>query len=389
MTQARPLNILVSPNSFKGSLAAPVAAQAIGRGLERSGLACLLDLMPIADGGDDTLEVLVGQAGKLEFLEVQDPLGWPIRAALGLLADGRSAVVEMARASGLKLLKDQERDPLLTTTYGTGQLIARAVELGVKRIIVGVGGSATTDGGAGCLQALGVRFFDQAGREIRPVGGNLDQIHRIDLSGLSPGLKAVKIEIACDVDNPTLGPQGAAAVFGPQKGASPQKVKILEANLTHFFTLAREVTGNDLASTPRGGAAGALAAGLAAFLGAELKSGIELVLEALGADERLKKADLAITGEGRIDATTLKGKGPAGLLVWAKRHAVPVIALAGSLGPGHEEFLNLGLSAALPICPGPMSLEEAMTQAESLIEQAAFRLGRLIGVGRGFGGIRR
>ncbi len=379
------MRVVVAPNSFKGALSSPLAAEAIARGLNRSGLECELDLMPIADGGDDTMEVLVGRHGRVVETEVYDPLGRPITAQFGILADGRTAVVEMARASGLKLLEADERDPLKTTTYGVGQLIAEAIKTGCRRIIVGVGGSATVDGGVGCLSALGARFLDRDGRRIPPGGGGLEQVEQIDLAGLDPGLKAVAIEVACDVTNPLLGPDGAAAVFGPQKGAGPGDVARLEAGLDRLFGLAAERLGVEVRREPRTGAAGGLAAGLKAFLGARLLSGVELVLDQLGADARLARADLVITGEGRIDAQTLGGKGPMGLLDRAKRYDLPVVGLAGSVGPGEERLIEAGFSAWLPICPEPMALEEAMAAAESILEAAAARLGRLLELGRGLG----
>ena len=384
MKERRPLKIVVAPNSFKGSLSSPLAAEAIGRGLEASGLACSLDLMPIADGGDDTMEVLVGQDGRIIKVQVDDPLGRPIEAELGLMADGQTAVVEMARASGLKLLTPQERDPLKTTSVGTGQLILRAVEEGVRRIIIGVGGSATTDGGAGCLTALGVRLLDEEDREVTPSGGGLARLRRIEADGLAPGLAEVQIQVACDVENPTLGSNGAAAIFGPQKGASPEDVARLEENLTNFFSLVRETRGVDLTQTFRGGAAGAMAAGLKAFLGAELASGIDLVLDHCGAEERLAEADLVITGEGRLDATTLRGKGPVGVVRAARRQGVPAIALGGSLGDGLDELLAEGFEAVVPICPGPISLEEAMSQAGRFLEETGRRIGRLLSLGLTF-----
>ena len=377
------MKILVAPNAFKGTLSAPEAADCIIRGLARSGLACECDRMPIADGGDDTMEVLVADGGQVRQETVEDPLGRPIRAAWGLLADGRTAVVEMARASGLKLLKDDERDPLRTSTYGTGQLIAAAVMAGARRIIVGVGGSATVDGGAGCVQALGVRLLDENGRDVPRGGGALGRVRRIDMSGLLPPLREgiMEVLVACDVDNPTLGPGGAAAVFAPQKGASPDQVAVLEANLTHFFTLVAEQVGVDVRDLPGGGAAGALSAGLAAFLGAELRSGIDLVLEALDFERRLADVDLVITGEGRMDSQTLGGKGPFGLAMAARRRGIPTVALVGSIGDGEDALLEAGLAAILPVVPGPITLEAALADAANLLERAALRLGRLLALG--------
>ncbi len=380
------MRILIAPNAFKGALSAPEAAACIARGLRRSGLDCELDLMPIADGGDDTMDVLLAQGGEAHPVTVEGPLRRPVEAAWGLLADGETAIVEMARASGLKLLRDDERDPLLASTYGTGQLIAGAVAAGATRIIVGVGGSATVDGGAGCMQALGVRLLDETGSEVPHGGGQLGRIARIDTSGLLTPLREGRVEVlvACDVDNPTLGSNGAAAVFGPQKGASPEQVETLEANLRHFFTLVAEQVGVDVRALPGGGAAGALAAGLAAFLGAELRSGIDLVLDALGAEERLSGVDLVITGEGRMDSQTLGGKGPFGLALAARARGVPTVALVGGIGDG-EDALHEALAAVVPVAPGPISLDDALKDAESLLERAALRVGRLIALGENLG----
>lgn len=380
------MKILIAPNAFKGSLSAVDAAGCIARGLARSGLGCAVDLMPIADGGDDTLAVLMAagaaQGAGAHQAMVEGPLGEPVQATWGMLSDGQTAVVEMARASGLKLLQPAERDPLRASTFGTGQLIAAAVEAGARRIIVGVGGSATVDGGAGCMQALGVRLLDAQGNEAPRGGGALGCVQRIDVSGLLPALRGVAIQVACDVTNPTLGPNGAAAVFGPQKGATPEQVALLENNLRHFFTLAAEQVGVDVRDLPRGGAAGALSAGLAAFLGAELCSGIDLVLDALGAERRLDGVDLVITGEGRLDAQTLGGKGPVGIARAAQTRGIPVIALAGSIGDDEAALHAAGFDAILSIVPGVISLDEAMTRAADLLERAGERVGRLLRLGR-------
>jgi glycerate kinase len=379
------MKVLIAPNAFKGSLSSPRAAECIARGLSRAAPDWRFDLMPIADGGDDTLEVLCADGGTTLQVEVVDPLGRPIKATLGLMADRRTAVIEMARAAGLKLLEPGERDPRAATTRGVGQLIMAAAEAGAERIIIGVGGSATVDGGSGCVSALGVSLQDEAGHPVPPGGGSLGLIRRIDPSGLTPALAGRDLVVACDVENPALGPTGTAAVFGPQKGASPQDVVRLEANLDHFFGLAARTLGRDVRRLPRGGAAGALAAGLAAFCNARLESGIELVLEHLDAAKRIRAADLVITGEGLLDAQTLGGKGPLGLARLAREHHCPVVALAGGLGGGEADLTAAGIEAVLPIAPGPLTLEEAMARAPELIERAAERLGRLLLVGRGLG----
>ncbi len=376
------MKILVAPNALKGSVSAVEAAERISRGLKRSGLDADMDLMPIADGGDDTMDVLVASGGKVHEVEVLDPLRRPIRSHFALLADGRTAVVEMARASGLKLLEPSERNPLITTTYGTGQLIAAAIEAGAKRLIVGIGGSATNDGGVGCAQALGLRTEDSEGRTVHGEGGSLKQVRRIVMDEMLPALEDVEIWVACDVDNPLLGPRGASAVFGPQKGATPEDVQELEANLAHFYGLLAETLGMDVRGRPGSGAAGGLGAGLMAFLNGQPRSGIDLVLEYLDLRSRLKDVDLVITAEGRMDSQTLRGKGPIGLARRAMEQGVPTVALAGSVGDGEEELHDAGIRAIFPIVPGPMDLKEAIRTGGELLEKTATRIGRLLSLGR-------
>ncbi|MBW1713804.1 MAG: glycerate kinase [Deltaproteobacteria bacterium] len=375
------MKILVAPNAFNGTLSSPQAAAAMVRGLARSGLDCQLVEMPIADGGDDTLEVLTRDGGSVRSSQVQDPLGRPVEAAWGMMADGRTGVVEMARASGLALLGPGRTDPMTASTYGTGQLIAEAIRAGARQIIIGLGGSATVDGGAGCLQALGLRLLDERGQEVSGGGGSLNRVRRIETGGLLKGLAQVRLLVACDVVNPLLGPQGAAAVFGPQKGASPEEVAQLEANLAHFFGLIQETLGVEVARLPGSGAAGGLAAGLAAVAGAELTGGAQLILDHLGLESRLKEVDLVVTGEGRIDSQTLGGKGPFVLAEAARARGLPVVALAGSLGPDEEALLGAGFSAIGSIVTGPMGLEEASAQAAQLLERASARLGRWLALG--------
>jgi glycerate 2-kinase len=376
------MKILVAPNALKGSVSALDAAERIGLGLKKSGLDADLDLMPIADGGDDTMDVLVASGGEIHEAEVLDPLRRRIRAQFALLADGQTAVVEMARASGLKLLEPSERDPLITTTYGTGQLIAAAIEAGAKRLIVGIGGSATNDGGVGCAQALGLRTEDSEGRSVPGAGGSLKKVRRIVMDEMLPALDDVEIRVACDVDNPLLGPRGASAVFGPQKGATPEQVKELDANLAHFYGLLAETLGIDVRDRPGSGAAGGLGAGLMAFLKGQPRSGIDLVLEYLDLPRRLEGVDLVITAEGRMDSQTLSGKGPIGLARLARERGVPTIALVGSVGDGEEELHDAGIEAIFPIVSGPMDLTEAMKTAGELLEKTAVRIGRLLSLVR-------
>ncbi len=372
------MDIIIAPSAFKNSLTAAETAQAMAAGLRRSGLDCALHLLPVSDGGNSLLDVLLVNGGERRALTVHDPLMRPIRAAYGLLPDGQTAVVEMALASGLELLKPDELNPLTATTYGTGELLAAALDAGARRFIIGLGGSATVDGGAGCLQALGVRLLDADAHELPPGGAALARLARIDISGLHPRWREVTVVIASDVDNPALGEHGAAAVFGPQKGATPADVQTLEASLRHFFTLVHDQMGIDVREVPGGGAAGAFGAGLMAFLGGRIQSGIDLVLETSGFDALLAEADLVMTGEGRMDEQTIHGKGPVGVARRAAAVGVPTVALVGGLDADDARLHDAGLWAVLPIVTAPMPLEQALAQAAELVERAALRLGYLM-----------
>ncbi len=372
------MKILVAPGAFKHSLRATSAAQAIARGLQRSGLAADLHLLPIADGGNGTLDAFLAGGGRRVTVPVLDPLERPITAAYGLLDDGETAVIEMALASGLELLRRNELDPLRATTHGTGTLLQAALDAGAQRFIIGMGGSATVDGGAGCMQALGVRLLDERGQDVPAGGGNLGQIRAIDVSGLDSRWREVEVIIASDVDNPTLGEQGAAAVFGPQKGATRDGVRVLEANLRHFFTLVRDQLGVNVLDVKGGGAAGAFSAGLMAFLGGRIQSGIDLLLEYNHFEDHLRDADLVITGEGQMDEQTVHGKGPMGVARLAREHGVPTVAIVGGLKVDDVLLHDAGIHAVLPIVTKPMSLDDALAQAEALVERAALRLGYMM-----------
>ena len=370
------MKIVIAMSAFKHSLSASAAAEAVARGLRRSGLAADLVLLPIADGGNGTLDAFLAGGGQRIAHTVRDPFGRPVEAAFGVRDD--LAVIEMALASGLELIAADELDPLRTSTYGTGELLRAALAAGARRLIVGMGGSATVDGGAGCLQALGVRLLDADGQDVPPGGGQLHLIRQIDASGLDPRWREVEVIIASDVDNPTLGDEGAAAVFGPQKGATPVQIETLEANLRHFFTLVADQMGVDVRATPGGGAAGALSAGLMAFLGGRIESGIDLIVDLLPFDQALAGADLLITGEGRMDEQTLHGKGPVGIARRASQYGVPAVALVGGLEIDDALLHDGGIWAALPIIPAPMPLATALAEADLLVEQAALRLGYLL-----------
>jgi glycerate kinase len=370
--------IIIAPGAFKHSLTASAAAQAIAAGLRRSGLEAELHLLPIADGGNGTLDAFLAAGGQRVTVTVEDPVGRPVESAFGLLPGGKTAVIEMALASGLELLDSWQLNPLRASTYGTGQLMQAALARGVERVIVGMGGSATVDGGAGCLQALGVSLLDAYGQEVPRGGGSLDRVFVVDAQKLDPRWREVEVLIASDVTNPTLGPQGAAAVFGPQKGATPEQVALLERNLSHFFRVVCDQLRVDVRATPGGGAAGALSAGLMAFLGGRIESGVDLILRHSGFADLLDGADLVVTGEGRMDGQTVHGKGPIGVAQMARQRGVPTVALVGGLEIDDAALNRAGVQAALPIVTGPMALERALDDAADLLERAALRLGYLL-----------
>ncbi|QHZ44878.1 glycerate kinase [Bacillus sp. NSP9.1] len=366
------MKIVIAPDSFKESMTSPEAAASIEKGFK----AVLPDAeyikIPVADGGEGTVQALVdATGGELMYKQVTGPLGTPVKAAYGLLGDGKTAVIEMAEASGLHLIPPAQRNPLQTTTRGTGELIIDAVEKGAAKIIIGLGGSATNDGGAGMASALGVKFLDSNGKEIRDGGGALSDIARIDVSGLDPKLKQIKFEAACDVDNPLTGPRGASAVFGPQKGATGEMVALLDQHLKHYDAMIRDELHLEADTLPGAGAAGGLGAGLYAFLQAELKSGVDIVLDTLSFSERIKGADLIITGEGKIDGQTIYGKTPAGIAKRAVAAGIPVIAFAGSLGDGCELVYEKGISALFSIVPGIQSLEDSLANGSLYLERCA------------------
>jgi glycerate kinase len=376
------VKVVVAPDSYKGSASALAVAEAIERGVRTVFPDSVVVKVPIADGGEGTVDALVvATGGRIEERTVRGPLGEPVRARWGVLGGGETAVIEMAAASGLPLVPKDRRDPRVTTTYGTGELVRAALDAGLTKLVVGIGGSATNDGGTGMARALGVRFLDASGAELPEGGAALARLHRIDLSGLDPRVAKAQIVVACDVDNPLTGPRGASAVYGPQKGATPEMVKELDAALARFAEVARAATGRDVASEPGAGAAGGLGAGLMFFTPAKLRPGVSIVLEATGFQALVRDADLVITGEGRTDFQTAMGKAPVGVAAEAKRHGVPVVCLAGGLGEGAEDVLAKGIDALASTVPGPMSLEECVARGAALIETAAVRVCRLVKVG--------
>lgn len=372
------MKIVVACDSYKGSCSSVKAVQYIKKGVLRACPDAVVETIPMADGGEGLVEtILEAVPGRLCTAQVTDPLGRPISAAYGVLGDG-SAVIEMAAASGLPLLSRKERNPLLTTTYGTGELVRTALDQGCRKIMIGIGGSATNDGGAGMAQALGVRFLDREGRELPFGGGALGRLYDIDVSGLDPRLAEAEIVVACDVDNPLCGEKGASVVYGPQKGASPEMVRNLDRNLAHFARIAEGKTGRRVATEKGAGAAGGLGAGLMLFCGAQMKSGIDTVLDITNFDGKCQGADLVITGEGRLDYQSVHGKVPVGVAGRVKKQEdIPVIALVGSIGERAWETYAYGIGSVFSIVPGPVSLEYALENVEELMTDASERIMRL------------
>ncbi len=373
------MKILVAPDSFKGSLTALEVAENIKRGLNNYSLDLNIELLPVADGGEGTVQSLVDATqGKIYRKKVTGPLTEEVEAFYGVLGDDKTAVIEMAAASGLPLVPEEKRNPLKTTTYGTGELIAAALDQGVDRIIIGIGGSATNDAGVGMAQALGADFLDAQGENIGFGGGNLAEIAKINLESLDDRIAEVEILVACDVDNPLFGEKGAAYVYGPQKGADPAMVKELDNNLRHLNKIIIRDLGRDINQVPGAGAAGGLGAGLVAFLGGELQKGVDLVLETLNFNARLKDVDLVITGEGRLDGQSIYGKTPVGVAKRAATRDIPVIAIAGSLGPGAKKVLTAGITAYFSIIDKPDNLANIIEETPELIAATSEQLIRTI-----------
>jgi glycerate kinase len=373
------MKIVIAPQSFKGSLSSREVANAMALGLRRVLSDAELVLLPMADGGEGTVNALVSATGgTLRQNEVTGPLGDRVTASWGILGDGTTAVIEMASASGLTLVPPGRLNPMVTTTYGTGELIRAAIEVGCRHLIIGIGGSATNDGGAGMAQALGASLQDRQGNELPPGGAALSQLQRVDISKLDKRLAACKVTVASDVNNPLYGRQGASWVYGPQKGATEEMCRLLDEALKNYAKIIKHDLGVDIADMPGAGAAGGLGAGLMAFLGAELKPGIDIICEAVGLSEHLKGADLVFTGEGRIDAQTIFGKTVAGVATRASAAGVPVIAIVGELAISNEELSMHNINAALSITPGPISLEESFANASRLITEATERSLRLV-----------
>jgi glycerate kinase len=376
------MRIVVAPNAFKGSLSALEAATAIAEGIRIAAPDADLVLVPIADGGDGTVDALVAATkGQRRTSRVRGPLGDPVDADYGLIDGGSTAVIEMAKAAGLALVPTDRRDPRVTTTYGVGELMQHAYDEGARRFVVGIGGSATNDGGAGLAQALGYHLLDETGRELPPGGLALRRLARIHVGGVHANWKQSEVDVACDVTNPLTGPSGASAVYGPQKGATPEMVAELDAALHHFAEIIRRDLGIDVERLPGAGAAGGLGAGLVAFTAARLQPGAELVMEALHLDQRLTGASIVITGEGRVDSQTARfGKGPAAVARHARKAGIPVVAIGGSVADETELRLLFDALEATVVEPG--SLDDAIAQARPLLVRAATRLMWLVLTGR-------
>jgi glycerate kinase len=357
------MKIVIAPDSFKGSLTAKDAAASIAKGFSEVFPDAEIVQLPIADGGEGTTETLTEvTAGQLNSVMVAGPFGDTVDACWGLLGNSETAVVEVASACGLDMLDCNERNPMLASSYGLGELILAGLNQGVRHFIVGLGGSACNDGGAGMLQALGVRLLDAKGGELAKGGCNLSALSCIDTSTLDIRLQNVNFEVACDVDNPLIGEQGASVVFGPQKGADAQMVAELDANLEHFAKIIHQTTGKDVVRTHGAGAAGGLGAAFLAFLNAELKSGIDIVLDALHFESHLENADLVITGEGRIDSQSLYGKAPIGVAKRAQKHQCPVIVIAGSIEGDVRLIQEQGIDSVFSVVSEHISLSDALAE---------------------------
>lgn len=366
--------IVIAPDSFKESMTAKQVAKAIERGFRSVYQDSIeIDLIPMADGGEGTTQSLADELeGTLYEKEVTGPLGNRVTATYAISGDGSTAIIEMAEASGLHLVPKEKRNPLKTTTFGTGELIKAALDKGVSKMILGIGGSATNDGGAGMIEALGGIIYGTGNKTLARGGGALIDLTDIDLSNLDPRLKSVEVEVACDVDNPLLGPNGASAIYGPQKGATEEIIVQLDDALRNFHEVISKATGKDVKDIPGAGAAGGLGAGVLAVLDAKLTRGIDIVLRETNFFDRVTNADLVITGEGRMDGQTIYGKTPIGVAKAAKQNGVAkVIALCGTLGKGYEAVFEHGIDAAFSITPGPCQLEEAITNGAEFLEGVA------------------
>jgi len=372
------MKIVIAPDSFKESLSAQGVAQAIRSGMQLVLKDAEFILLPVADGGEGTTDALVAATnGSFKQQLATGPLSNPLMASWGLLGNSNSAVIETAAASGLDLVVPEQRNPLLATSYGTGELIMAALEHKVEHIILGLGGSATNDGGVGLLQALGAKFLDAKGNNISVGGAGLAQLASVDLASMDPRLAKVRFEVACDVDNPLTGERGASAIFGPQKGADKQMVAQLDKNLAHLAAILKRDTGIDISTAPGSGAAGGIGAAMLLMAQVELKSGIDIVLDAVQFESHIQGADLVITGEGQIDGQTASGKTPVGVARRAKLLNVPVIAVAGSLAAEADKVRSAGIDAIFSVVPGVTDLPSALRDASDNLTKTAANIARI------------
>lgn len=372
------MRVVIAPDSFKECAAADEVANAAAEGVRRAAPHAEIDCAPMADGGEGTVAAIAAATGATKVtIEATGPLGAPLSASYGLFPDGKTVVIEMAAVAGLPLVPQSDRDPRITSTYGLGELIRDALERGVRKVVIGLGGSATNDAGAGMAQALGFSLQDAEGKELPRGGAALKSLHTIDSANKHGRIDDVHFTALSDVMNPMCGPDGASAVYGPQKGATPEAVEELDAALAQFTDVAEVQLGCNIAVRPGSGAAGGLGGGVVAFLGGEIRPGAEAVSELIGLEARIAGADLVITGEGALDAQTASGKAPRRVIDLANRHNTPVIALAGALRPGYESLFALGLTAAFSIVPRPLNLEEAVQNAPTFIADAAENAVRL------------
>ena len=375
------LVIVLAPDSFKESMTAKEVCEAMERGIRKANSQIRCIHVPMADGGEGTMQSLVdATGGRVYSKEVVGPLGNNVVAEYGILGNGEIGVIEMASASGIHLVDSEKRNPLITTTFGTVQLIKACLDKGVKKLLIGIGGSATNDGGAGFIQALGGRLLDENGDDLSYGGGALAKLHTIDLSNLDERLKYVSVEVACDVNNPLCGKEGASYVFGPQKGATREMIEILDQNLSHYAEVIKEQLGKDVISKAGAGAAGGLGAGLMAFLDVKLKSGIEMVIEYANLEEKVRDADMVWTGEGSIDFQTQYGKTPLGVAMIAKKYNKPVIALAGRVGNDIDVLYDKGIDAIFGIMRGVTSIEEALVKGPENVEKTSENIIRLLNI---------
>lgn len=377
MNNASNIRVVIAPDSFKGSITSFDAANAIKIGFEKENINdCIC--IPMADGGEGTVEAMIAATdGKLIRTIATGPMGHMVDSFYGILGDNETAVIEMAAASGLPLVAKDKRNPLVSSTYGTGELMLDAISRGCKKLIIGIGGSATNDGGTGMARALGVRFFDKVSKELPQGGSALKDLSRIDMSLFDKRLFDVDIRVACDVTNPLCGKTGASYIYAPQKGASPEMVKALDDALLNFASIVKHDIQKDILELPGSGAAGGLGGGLFAFANAKLQKGIDIITDITNIEDYIKDADLVITGEGQTDHQTAYGKVPSGIAKIAKKYSKPLICVSGSLGDGYEKLYDIGITACLSICDRPMDLSYAIENAEELLTNISRSIARI------------